>query len=219
LITRTGGSRIGAAQIVLVDYRVDRTTSGQYEALSDVFTARYDLWNNFWGVYARVSLWRNNATPEQRVPNLASYVAGTDLSWRWFRTGVEYEIYDSDLARYEAARAFQSATFRLDTASTLSFDFSESRTEYTDSARQETDFRFITRYYQSVSGNLRLDVEGGIDVRRGDIIDQTLATVRPGLLYNYGRTTIKMGYDFEYNLTENEERMRHMLTFRCRRVF
>jgi hypothetical protein len=219
LITRPAGSRIGPNQVVLVDYRSEPGSAGSYESLSESFQIRFELYTNLWGIYGRLNLWRNNADEDLRVPNLTSYAFGTDLSWRWFRAGLEYEIYDSDLSEYRAARAFQTAVFNLDQASALSLDFTEAWIDYVDANRQETDFRFISRYHQSLSSQLRVDIEGGVDLRQGDNVDQTLATVRPGIEYVIGKTTVKAGYDFEYNLFDREERIRHLFFFRARRTF
>ena len=219
LIVRLTGSRIPAGATVLVDYRAEPSNSGNYESLTETFQIRFEIWTNVWGVYGRFNLWRNNADRDLRVPNLTSYALGTDLSWRWFRTGMEYEIYDSDLSEYRAARFYQSMLFSLDAASTLSFDFTESWIDYIDAHREETDFRFVSRYRHALTARLRFDLEGGIDVRRGDTADQTLATVRPGIDYGIGKTTLRAGYDFEYSMFDNEERLRHLFFLRIRRVF
>jgi hypothetical protein len=219
LITRPAGSRIAADAVVLADYRTDATGAGSYESLAETFQIRFELWTNMWGIYGRFNLWRNNADRDLRVPDLTSYAFGSDFSWRWFRTGMEYEIYDSDLSQYRAARLYQSMLFNLDQASTLSLDFTETWIDYVDAKRQEEDFRFVSRYHQTVTPRLRFDLEGGIDLRRGDTVDQTLATVRPGIEYSIGKTMVKAGYDFEYNLFDQEERVRHLFFFRLRRVF
>jgi hypothetical protein len=204
---------------VLVDYKAEPAAAGSYESLSESCQVRVELFTNLWGIYGRVNLWRNNANPDMRVPNLTSYAIGTDLSWRIYRAGVEYEIYDSDLSRYRTARLFQSAAYKPDAASTLSLDVSEAWIEYTDARREEWDFRFISRYTHALTSTLRVSMEAGIDLRRGEDVDQTLAVARPGLEYSVGRTSLRAGYDFEYNLFDQEERLRHMFFFRCRRTF
>ncbi len=219
VITRPIGSRIAVDATVLVDYRTEPAGAGSYESLSESFQVRFELYTNLWGIYGRFNLWRNNADRDLRVPNLTSYAFGTDLSWRWLRTGMEYEVYDSDLSQYRAARLFQSMLFNLDPASTLSLDFTETWIDYVDADRQETDFRFITRYHHALTSRLRFDIEGGIDIRRGDTVDQTLATVRPGIEYTIGKTMVKAGYDFEYSMYGEEERVRHLFFLRARRTF
>ena len=219
LITRLAGSRIPADATVLVDYRTEPLGAGSYESLSESFQIRFELFTNLWGIYGRFNFWRNNADSELRVPNLTSYALGTDLSWRWLRAGMEYEVYDSDLSEYRAARLFQSMAFNLDAASSLSFDFTEAWIDYVDANRQEEDFRFITRYRHSLTARLRVELEGGVDLRRGDQVDQTLATVRPGIEYSIGKTLVRAGYDFEYNMFDKEERERHLFFVRLRRTF
>jgi hypothetical protein len=219
LITQPTGSRIGASDVVLVDYQAEATGSGSYETLTDTFQVRFEMWTNLWAFYTRVNLWRNNANDDLRVPDLTSYAFGTDVSWRWLRGGAEYEVYDSDLSRYRAARFYQSAAFLLDASSTFSIDLSQSWIDYGDANREEQNYRFITRYHHVFSSRLQYDLEGGLDVRRGENVDQTLVTARPGVQYAIGRTTVKAGYDYEYNLFENEERHRHLFFVRLKRVF
>ena len=219
LITRPPGSRIGASDVVLVDYQAEATGSGSYESLTETFQVRFEMWTNLWAFYARVNLWRNNADSDLRVPNLTSYAFGTDVSWRWLRAGAEYEIYDSDLSRYRVARLYESASFVLDAASTFSIDLSQSWIDYVDANRQEQNYRFVSRYHHVFSRRLQFDIEGGVDVRRGESANQTLATVRPGIDYAIGRTTVKAGYDFEYSMFEHEERQRHLFFVRVKRVF
>jgi hypothetical protein len=220
LIRRLSGSRIPAGATVLVDYEAEPSASGSYEALSETFQVRFDLWNNLWGLYGRVNLFVNNAPRELLAQNLRSYTFGTDLTWRWLNAGAEYEIYDSDQSRYRAARLFQSFSFSPDPVSSLSLSFSQSWTDYTDAHRQEQDFRFITRYRRAVSGSLALDLEGGVAIRQGPGVDRTLATVRPGLEYSVGKTSLKVGYEFEHEIfLDTEERTKHMFFIRARRVF
>jgi hypothetical protein len=219
LITRPPGSRIGASDVVLVDYQAEATGSGSYESLTETFQVRFEMWTNLWALYARVNLWRNNADRDLRVPNLTSYAFGTDVSWRWLRAGAEYEIYDSDLSRYRVARLYESASFVLDAASTFSIDLSQSWIDYVDANREEQNYRFVSRYHHVFSRRLQFDIEGGVDVRRGESANQTLATVRPGIDYAIGKTTVKAGYDFEYSMFEHEERQRHLFFMRLKRVF
>lgn len=188
--------------------------------MNEVFQIRFDLWKNLWGIYARMNLSTHNAALELRVQRLTSYAFGTDLNWRWLRAGAEYEIYHSDQSDYTALRLFQSFSFRPDDSSTVSFELSEGRTDYQSVKRQEENYRFITLYHRSLSSRLRLDLDGGIHLRKGRDVEQTLATARPGIEYVIGRTTVKAGYEFEHQLFLNrEERNKHLLFLRIRRVF
>ena len=57
-------------------------------------------------------------------------------------------------------------------------------------------------------------------MRRGQGVDELLATVRPGIEYSIGKLSIKAEYDYEYNLFQaNEERQKHMFFIRAKRVF
>jgi hypothetical protein len=205
---------------VVVDYQAKPTPEGNYESLTDTFGVRFELWNNFWGLYGRYSGSQNNAPRLLSVQNLAIYTVGTDLNWRWFRAGAEYSIYHSDQSSYNSARLFESASRNLDDSSSISLELSQTWTDYKDSNRQETDYRFISHYRLRLTNHLLIGVEGGFDVRQGEGVDQTLATFRPGIDYVIGRTTIKAGYDFEYDVfLNNETRTKHMFSIRAKRFF
>ncbi len=220
LIERTGTSRIPAGSSVLLDYRAEPRPAASYETISESFGVRLDLWKNLWGIYANVSRSENNAPAAAVALEVTSYTAGTDVHWRWLNAGAEYNIYDSDQSQFRSARLFQNFNFRPDEASTLAMNFSQAFTEFVDSHREEEDYRFITRYRRFFQRNLGLNVEGGVDFRKGTGVDQTLATARADLNYTVGRTTMKVAYDYEYSLfLDSDERSRHMLTFRVKRVF
>ncbi len=220
IIQRVPGSRIPANGVVLVDYRAEPSSDGSYDALTESFQIRFDLWKNLVGVYSRVSLSLNDAPGEMHIQNLRSYTFGTDVNWRWLRAGAEYQIYDSDQSQYRSARLFQSFTFKPDQDSSLSLYLSQTWTDYMDAHRQEQDYRFITRYHRNLTGPLSLDLEGGFDVRRGRGVDQTLGTARAGLEYVLGKLSVKAGYDYEYQMyLNNEQRSRHLFFIRAKRVF
>jgi hypothetical protein len=218
LIRRPPGSRI--PNVVLVDYQAQKPVDGSYQALNESFQIRFDFWRNLWGIYTRVNLFLNNAPREMTVQDLRSYTFGTDATWRWFRVGAEYEIYDSDQSEYTATRLFQSFNFRPNEVSTLGIEFSESWIDYIDANRSEENYRFISRYHRGLSRRLRANIEGGVAIRQGEGVDQTLATARPGIEYVIGKTSIRAEYDFEYQLfLDNEERYKHIFFVRARRVF
>jgi hypothetical protein len=205
---------------VVVDYQALPTPEGHYESFTDTFGIRFEFWNNIWGVYGRFSGSQNNAPKELSVQNIAIYTAGTDFNWHWLRAGGEYSIYRSDQSSYNSARLFQGASMNLDQDSSISIEFSQTWTDYIDAHRNESDYRFVTRYRRRWTSHLHMDVEGGFDYRQGQDVDQTLATFRPGIDYVIGRTSIKAGYDFEYNLfLNNETRVRHMFFIRAKRIF
>jgi hypothetical protein len=179
-----------------------------------------DLWKNFLGVYGRVSLYDNNAAPELQVLEYVTYTAGMDLTWRWFRTGIEYQLYDSTESDYRSIRLYQSGTWRPDEASTFSLDFNETWISYLDHDRTEEDYRAITRYHRVLTRRLGLDLDAGVSYQKGQGVDQLLTAVRPSIRYVIGRTTINVGYEFEYDLFVNqEERLKNLLYVRLRRIF
>ncbi|MBI5388271.1 MAG: hypothetical protein HZA90_26705 [Verrucomicrobia bacterium] len=220
LIQRLSGSRIPAGATVLVDYESVPTPAGSYESLTEAFHVRLDLWDNLWSLYGRLTLFRNNAEERLRIQQVASYAVGTEVAWHGLRAGAEYEIYDSTLSSYNSARLFQSVNFKLDSMSSLGLHFSETWTEYVDANRSEENYRFIARYSIVFSSRFSANVEGGVAFRRGAFVEQDLATLRPGIEWRAGKTSVKAGYDFEYELLQSrEERVRQMFFVRARRMF
>lgn len=220
LVERIPGSRIPRNQTVLVDYTYLASPSGSYNTLNESFHIRFSLWDNLWGLYGRLNVVANDAPPELLVEDLNIYTMGTDVSWRSLRAGAEYEIYDSSMSDYRTTRLFQSLALRPDDASSLSFDLTQSWTDYVSSQTTESRYTFITHYHRTLSWRFGADVDGGVSLRRNAGVDQTLATCRPGIQYSYGKTSIKASYDFEYELYRNsEERTKHMFFVRIKRVF
>jgi len=220
LIQRITGSRIPAGATFLVDYRTIPTPGGEYETLTEYYEARFDLWNYLWGLYFRYTKSSNNAPPELLVQDLTIYTVGTDFNWRWFRAGAEGQYYNSTESEYRSLSFFQSVFFTLDASSSISASFNESWVDYIDADRNEQNYRFTSRYQRSFTSRLGFDIEGGVAVRRGEGVDQTLATVRPNFQYRIGHTTINAGYDFEYEMyLDSEERTKHLLFVKIERRF
>ena len=217
-IERRSGSTM--PQSVVVDYSAAAGASGTYQAIYENFYIRFDLWNSLWGVYARLNYALNNANRGLYVQNIKDYVVGTDFHWKWATAGAEYEIYDSDQSKFRAAHLLQGFAFRLDDASSLALNLRESWTDYVDAHRQEKDYRFTSQYHRALTRHLGLDVAGGTDLRRGQGVNQDLATFRANLDFKMGKLSIHAGYDYEYNLfLNNERRQKHLFLARVTRVF
>jgi hypothetical protein len=155
-----------------------------------------------------------------RVQEVTSYTLGSDFNWRWLRAGAEYLIYDSTQSDYRSARFFQSVTWRPDADSTVGMDFSEAWIDYINAQRQEENFQAITRYHRTLTHRLGFDADAGVSYRKGNGVDQVLATIRPSIKYAIGKLTLDAGYDYEYELFLNsEERQKHMFFLRLKRFF
>jgi hypothetical protein len=220
LIRRTGTSTIPLGTTVLVDYRAEASPSGQYDTLTGLFQVRIDFWDGLLGIYGRLNSVQNHGSPNLIVQDINSFAFGADVNWRWLHAGAEYELYDSTFSSYRTMRLFESLAFKPDDVSTLNFDFVQSYTEYLDANRDEQNYSFISRYRRRMTRHLGMDVEGGVSMRIGEGVDQTLAALRPGMEFRMGQLTIKAGYDFEYaKFLGSEERVKHLVSIRARRSF
>jgi hypothetical protein len=220
IIQRPFGSSIPPAATVLVSYQAQPTPSGSYETLSESFQIRFELWNNLVGFYGRINASLNNAPENMQVQNIVSYTLGSDLTYRWFRAGTEYVIYNSTDSDYTSARAYQSAAFHPDGFSSLNLDLTEAWIDYRSAHREETDLIFITRYHRSLSQHFSVDTSAGVAWRNGQGVDQTLATFRTAIKYVIGRTSLNAGYDYQYNLfLNNQEQQTHRFFVGYKRYF
>jgi len=71
-----------------------------------------------------------------------------------------------------------------------------------------------------VTPRLSLGVDMGVSFRRGYGSDQLLAAFRPAIKYVVGKTTIDVGYDYEYDLyLQSQESQTHRFSLRYKRVF
>lgn len=219
MIQRVPGSRIGPNQPLLVDYDAVATPSGEYATLTEAFRIRVNLFRDLWGIYGRIALSLNDAPEELFVQDVRAYVVGSDVQWKWLRAGIEYEYYDATLSRYAALVFFQSFNWTLDDASTFGANFSQRLADYYDPDRTDNLYTIILRYSRALSGQVSGTIEGGVSLRRGWDVDQTLATCRPVLEWRRGKTAVRASYDFEHNVyLNNEIRNQHLFAVRYRRI-
>ena len=219
MIRRTATSSIPLNSKVLVTYTAAASPSGHYETLNELLNFRIDLWNGVLGIYGRFSTLENYGAPSGNLPansaqniganplagvaNSTDYALGADTTWRWLHCGFEFEQYDSTFSSYDSVKLYQSATFRPDKASALSFSLGELLVHYVNDNTSEEDYSITTTYNRAVAQNLSLELEAGVEMRRGADADQTLAAVRSKLRYSIGETSVYIGYDFEYSLYLN----------------
>jgi hypothetical protein len=218
-IQRLPGSRIAPGSTVFVDYQALATPSGSYGTLTEAFRARVSLYNDMWGLYGRLALSLNNAPDDMFVQNIRTYAVGTDFQRAWLRVGAEYEIYDATLSRYDAWNFYQQGNWDIDGSSTFGANFSQTFAYYYDPDRSDNLYTFILRYNRALSWQLSYTIEGGVSLRRGFQVDQTLATCRPLIEWRRGRSSIRLSYDFEHSVyLDNEIRNQHLFALRFRRV-
>ena len=237
MIRRTATSSIPENSKVLVTYSAAAAPSGQYNTLNSGVNVRFDLWNGLLGIYGRIDsvqnfgvtgaytplnsqLGNNSESSLPEAENISDYVFGADTTWRWLHAGAEYENYDSTFSSYNSARLFQSLSFKPDNVSTLNFNLNEALIHYVNNNTQEQDYSVIAQYHRGIMRNLKIDLETGIELRRGEGEDQTLIAVRPGLEFKVGELTVKMGYSLEYsNYLNSTVNMEQMFFIDARRTF
>jgi hypothetical protein len=161
----------------------------------------------------------NNAPASALAETLSDLVGGVDVSWRWLRAGAEYENYDSSFTQYRANRLFETFTFRLDEASNLSLNFNQVWYRYADN-QDQTQYQFRCTFDTQVSSWLFWNVEGGYYLMDTLGTQQDLAAARTSLNFNWGKLSARLGYQYNYQLTQQtQSTSRNYFFINLKRVF
>lgn len=219
-IRRISGGSIPEGSTVLVSYDADGRGSGRYRSMTESYGFRLNLWENVWGLYARMSASHSDAPDGLFVLDSTRTIMGTDLNVQHAQLGAEREVYQSDDTDYVSSRLFQSLWANPDAYSTAGLSASETFTDRADQDEQERDYRLTGRYRRNFTHRLSLGLQAGVDRRRGAGVDQDLLVVRPELYYRIGQTTLEAYYDYEHNLyLDREERNRERFYATIKRTF
>jgi hypothetical protein len=206
---------------VRVNYQSESLYNAAFESFNTTLQIRLDLFECL-GIYARANWLDNNAPPNTVIQTLTDYVLGVDYTWRWLRTGAEYEDYDSNFNEFTSWRFFQSFNFRPDDSSTFSVDFTESFYRYPAGENQD-QYQFITRYHTRLPFALAWYVEGGYNLM--DVLgsEQNYGFARTGLTWSRGKLSARASYDYNYQTTRvatsEEVRNRHQFLLYLKRTF
>jgi hypothetical protein len=165
---------------------------------------RLDLFNLV-GVYGRLNTVDNDAPPTALEETLTDWVGGADVTWRWLRAGAEYEDFDSNFTQYKATRFFQSLSFQPAEQTTLGFNFNQIFYSYPDGQHQ-TQYQFIGTLNSQLRSWLSWNLEGGLYQQEAMGVSQNLAAARTGLNATWGKLNVKLGYQYNYQVTEQAER-------------
>lgn len=215
-----GATRIPDGGTILVDYRVASPPSSSFTTQANQAHVRLGLFENLLAFYGRLNLVEHNGADKSvLLQEIADYVAGVDVTWRWFHGGFEYEDFDSNLTPFESTRLFETFSFEPQDSSTLTLDFDQSRHIFRDSNITETSYRFMLRYKWHITHAVNWDLEGGMRIVRGRGLDQDLGVMRTGIEYAYGRLRAGLTYQFEDENFLGEMRRRHLLFFHVKRTF
>jgi hypothetical protein len=179
---------------VSVTYQYAAANNASFESLTSDVEVRLDLFDRV-GIYGRLNWLDNNAPPSVVTQTLTDLVGGVDYRWRWFRTGAEYEDYDSNFSRYSALRFFQNFDFQLNNRSTFSTDFNETFYHYAGSGDQ-TLYQFITRYSLQLWSSFSCYVQGGYALQ--DVLgsQQVNGSAQAGFNWSRGKLSVRAGYEY-----------------------
>jgi hypothetical protein len=219
-VRRIPGGGIVEGSTVLVSYSADGGGTGRYQSMTDTYGMRLELWKNLWALYARLTNNRNDAPVDLYALESELYTLGTDLNVRQARAGAEYEVYEADDTSYRSTRFTESAWIVPDPVSSLSLGLAQTFIEHEESNRSERDYRYTVRYRRALTRRLWLSMDAGLDMRRGEGVDQDMTVLRPEMTYRIGQTTLEAYYDYSESVyLDNEERTRQMFAAKLRRKF
>jgi hypothetical protein len=205
---------------IWASYNFVASPSGSYDTVNNACGLRLDFFNNHASLYARHTLTWNDGAEDLVVQDLNILVFGAEGHWKALRAGVEYEIYDSSLAPYDALRLFQNLTFTPEERSRLAFNFTETFLNYEQAGRADQNYTATVNYSRAFTRRLGFNVEAGVSQRLGEGVDQTLAIFRPQLQYAAGKFSASAGYDLNYDeFLSSQTRIRNMGYIRLRKDF
>ncbi|MEW6719743.1 MAG: hypothetical protein AB1346_04760 [Thermodesulfobacteriota bacterium] len=216
-IRRVSGGRIPNGGAVLVDYTAAAPPSDAFSTLFRSGRVRLDLYDRLLSLYGRISVLSISGGESLVLQDISDRVVGAETLWRWLRAGAEYEDYRSNLSPYRAMRAFESLSFEPTKSSTLTFDFTESRTTYPEDGLTQRTSSSIGRFRARVASSLFFSLEGGKRRERGRSLDQDQKTVRTALDFAYGQLTANAGYEFLDETLRGERHVRHYYFLRMKR--
>jgi hypothetical protein len=206
---------------VTVTYQNEAINDASFEQFNVSAQVRVDLFGHY-GVYGRLNWMDNNAPADVLAQTLTDWVFGADYYWRWFRTGAEFEDYESNFTEYQAWRFFQNFSFRPTDVSSLSVNFNERFYRYPDDRRQDL-LQFITRYNLQLAAGLSWYVEGGATWQENTGSDQLFGSARTGLNWTRGKLSVRTGYEYNAQTTSSgswkEDRDKHRVFVYLKRVF
>ncbi len=206
---------------ISVTYQSEALSDASYESLNVSSQIRLDLFGCL-GVYTRFNWMDNNAPDDVLVQTLTDWVVGVDYTWRWLRLGAEYENYDSNFSEYQAIRLFENLTFRPNSRSTLSLNFSETFYTY-EGTRDQSQFLFLSRYSTRLWGGIAWYVEGGCSFHSVMGTDQVQGSARTGVSWSRGKLSFRAGYEFNAQSTTSgvftEDRQKNRFFTYIKRTF
>ena len=206
---------------VTITYQSQSLGSSAYDTFSSSTQLRLDLWNQV-GIYGRLNWLDNNAPPEVLTQTLTDLVGGVDYRRKWFRTGAEYESYDSNFTQYQALRFFQNFDFSFSDASSLGFDLNETFYHYPGNGDQ-AQYQFMSRYNTRLPMSLTWYLEGGGLLQEISGTEQIQGVARTGISWSRGKLSVRVAYEFNSQSTESggfrDERIKHRFFTYLRRSF
>lgn len=206
---------------VTITYQSESLGSSAYDAFNFAAQIRLDLWDQV-GIYGRLNWLDNNAPPEVLAQTLTDLVGGVDYKRKWFRTGAEYESYDSNFTQYQALRFFQNFDFVLTDASSLGFDLNQTFYHYPENGDQ-AQYQFMSRYNVRLPMSITWYLDGGALFQENPGNDQVQALARTGITWTRGKLSLRAGYEFNGQTTHagsfTEERTKHYFFTYLRRSF
>lgn len=218
-IQRVVGGQIPNGASVRVDYSVAPQPSDSYSTFANQFQIRLDLFQGLLGLYGHLNLQDNYGGQSLVLENITDQVVGMDVTWRFLRAGAEYEVYDSNLAPYRAARLFENLTFEANASTTLSLDAAQSWSTFPNSNTGLTSQQVIARVQLRLAPSLSVNTEGGVRFEHGYGYDQQLATARFNLQFKSGKLALQTGYEYEDQAFTGAQNLRHFFFLRAKRSF
>jgi hypothetical protein len=143
-VDRVVGGAIPSDSTVLVDYTLNPLPDTDIQSTAFSISLRYDILEGpltGFSPYARFSMIDQSVSGGGgfiQPDSVRDYLAGLEYRWRGLTVRGEYEIYDSDLAPFDAARFYARYDYRGSYDTVVSANASYIFTDYTEQDQQNT---------------------------------------------------------------------------------
>ena len=206
---------------VNVTYYVRANPTGGYETLQNQFSARLDLFQrmlSFHGHYNTIQNFTN--APGFVLQDLEEMNVGAEFYWKGFHAGADYTDTRSSLYSFRTKMLSEGYTLFARRDSTLSIDLHQRWTDYSNQGLSVSYYDAIARFECHPYVALTWSLEGGFQRQRGGGgLDQDSAVIRSLLTWKFGKLDASLGYSYENQDFNGENRDRHFVFLRTTRKF
>jgi hypothetical protein len=216
-LKRIFGGNIPAGSLVLVDYTAQLDPTDSFDSTLTDGMFRLDMMDRHFSFYGNFMSLHHSGGSTLFLEELDQGALGVHFNYQQFSAGYEYESVDSSYLPYQSSHSFQDYVFDLSPRSSIGLNFDQHAVKYDESGEEQTTYSFIGRFQAELRPGFQLLCEGGQRTASGLNLDRDLTTARAELDLAAGRLSVKVGYEYQREDYEGEQRDRDYIYMRARR--